>query len=60
MSLSDRIDSLRAKHAALDEELEEESHRPLPSSEHLSRLKRAKLRVKDELYRLTTMSHLTA
>ena len=60
MSLSDRIESLRAKHAALDQELEEESHRPLPSAEHLSRLKRAKLRVKDELYRLTMMHQLTA
>lgn len=53
MSLTDRIDSLRAKHAALDRELEDQIRRPLPSMDEVSRLKRMKLRVKDELYRLS-------
>ncbi len=52
MSLRDRIDSLRAKHAALEEQLQEEVHRPSPSAEEVNRLKRAKLRIKDELSRL--------
>ena len=52
MSIRDRIDSLRARHAALEDQLENESHRPLPSSEELSRIKRAKLKIKDELMRL--------
>lgn len=52
MSLRDRIESLRAKHAALEEQLQEESHRPLPSAEEVNRLKRAKLKIKDELSRL--------
>ena len=53
MSLTERIEALRARHADLDHRLEEETHRPLPSSEEVSRLKKAKLRVKDELARLT-------
>ena len=52
MSIRDRVDSLRARHAALEDQLENESHRPLPSSEELSRIKRAKLKIKDELMRL--------
>ncbi len=52
MSLRDRIDSLRSKHASLEQQLEEEIHRPLPSSDEISRLKRSKLKIKDELMRL--------
>ena len=52
MSIRDRIDSLRARHAVLEDQLENEAHRPHPSSEELSRIKRAKLKIKDELMRL--------
>jgi hypothetical protein len=54
MSMSERIDSLRAKHAALDQQLEEETHRPFPNADELNRLKRAKLKLKDEMARLTS------
>ena len=53
MSLSDRMHTLRAKHAQLERELEEEVHRPLPSTETVSRLKRSKLQIKDEIARLS-------
>jgi hypothetical protein len=52
MSLKERMDSLKAKHAYLDQQLHMEEQRPLPSSELLSRLKREKLKIKDELTRL--------
>ena len=52
MSLRDRIDALRTKHASLDRQLEDEVRRPLPSTEEVNRLKRMKLQVKDELARL--------
>jgi hypothetical protein len=52
MSLRDRIDALRTKHASLDRQLEDEVRRPLPSAEEVNRLKRMKLQIKDELARL--------
>lgn len=52
MSLKERMESLKAKHANLEEQLHTEVQRPFPSSEMLSRLKREKLRIKDELARL--------
>ena len=56
MSLTERIEALRARHADLDHRLEEETHRPMPCSEEVSRLKKAKLRVKDELQKLSLTS----
>ena len=56
MSLRDRIDALRTKHASLDRQLEDEVRRPLPSNEEVNRLKRLKLQVKDELTRLGAMA----
>ena len=56
MSLRDRIDALRTKHASLDRQLEDEVRRPLPSNEEINRLKRLKLRVKDEMTRLGAMA----
>ncbi|MGH7062331.1 MAG: YdcH family protein [Stellaceae bacterium] len=52
MSLQDRIEALREKHAALERALDEENRRPLPSQDAISDLKRQKLRIKDELYQL--------
>ncbi|MGP1394991.1 MAG: YdcH family protein [Inquilinaceae bacterium] len=54
MSFRERIDSLRVKHAALDEQLQDEAQRPSLSNEYLNRLKREKLRIKDEIQRLAT------
>ena len=52
MSAQERIESLRTRHAALEQELDDEVHRPMPSPETVSRLKREKLRIKDEIARL--------
>ncbi len=49
MSLQDRIESLKAKHAALETALKVESRRPLPDTEQIISLKRQKLRIKDEI-----------
>ena len=43
------ISALQAKHADLDARIETEEHRPLPDMSLLSRLKKQKLRVKEEM-----------
>ena len=53
MSLSARIASLKTRHASLEGRIFDEDHRPRPDSEALVRLKLAKLRVKEEMTRLT-------
>ena len=52
MSLQDRIEALREKHASLDRALDEENKRPLPNQDAVHDLKRQKLRIKDEIYQL--------
>ncbi len=52
MSMQDRIEALREKHALLDRAIDEETHRPLPNQEAIYDLKRQKLRIKDELFQL--------
>ena len=49
MISEERMDSLRAKHAELEAEIEEEVHRPHPDDVRLVELKREKLRVKEEI-----------
>jgi len=44
-----RIDALKSRHAALELEIKNELSRPLPDSERLTGLKRAKLRIKEEI-----------
>ncbi len=56
MSEKERMDSLRARHSTLDEQLKLEIQRPLPNAEEISRLKREKLRLKDEIFRLSSHS----
>lgn len=41
--------ALQAKHAGLDERIAEESQRPMPDTATLARLKKEKLRIKEEL-----------
>ena len=50
MSVQDRIEALREKHALLERALDEEIHRPLPNQEAVHDLKRQKLRIKDEIF----------
>lgn len=52
MSILDRVESLQAKHAALEAALEDESRRPLPDAVAVADLKRKKLQIKDELNRI--------
>ncbi|MCH8092957.1 MAG: YdcH family protein, partial [Proteobacteria bacterium] len=44
---------LKAEHASLDQAIEEELGRPFPNSTLLSDLKRQKLRIKDEIQRIS-------
>ncbi|MDB5405935.1 MAG: hypothetical protein JWL84_847 [Rhodospirillales bacterium] len=52
MSQQDRIESLRAKHAHLEHEIDDEIRRPAPNPETVTDLKRQKLRIKDEIFGL--------
>ena len=49
MSSSERLDSLKQRHAALDHEIDEEEKRPHPDDIHLHELKKQKLILKDEI-----------
>ncbi|HYD31398.1 MAG TPA: DUF465 domain-containing protein [Azospirillaceae bacterium] len=52
MAVEDRIESLRRKHHDLDEALHKEYARPYPDDNTLSKIKREKLRLKEEMDRL--------
>lgn len=54
MSLQDRIESLKAKHAALEDALALEGGRPHPDESRLNDLKRQKLRIKDQISSVMT------
>lgn len=49
MSVEERIQSLKLRHTQLENELEQETHRPLPDDLHIAEIKRQKLRLKDEI-----------
>lgn len=52
MTMQDYVQSLQTKHASLEQQIDDEMHRPLPDQATLSRLKREKLKIKDEIARL--------
>jgi hypothetical protein len=52
MRLDARIASLNTRHAALEAQIFAEDQRPKPDTETLARLKREKLRLKEEMERL--------
>jgi hypothetical protein len=56
MSMQEYVEGLRSKHAHLEEEIDDELHRPMPDQTTLTRLKREKLKIKDEIARLGTTS----
>ncbi|MEZ5932359.1 MAG: YdcH family protein [Alphaproteobacteria bacterium] len=56
MSMQEYVEGLRSKHAHLEEEIDDELHRPMPDQMTLTRLKREKLKIKDEIARLGTTS----
>ena len=43
------IQALKAKHAALEAAIDAESSRPMPDSAELAKLKRQKLKIKEEI-----------
>lgn len=43
------LEALKAKHAALEEAIHQESLRPLPDTTEITRLKREKLQLKQEI-----------
>jgi hypothetical protein len=57
MSLHDRIESLKAKHADLESAIESQIRCPNPDNSRINDLKRRKLRIKDELTDITTSPH---
>lgn len=52
MSIHEHVDSLRTKHAHLEHLIDIELHRPMPDQTAISRLKKEKLRIKEEIERL--------
>ena len=49
-----RLRTLEERHATLEARISEEDNRPRPDMDQLSRLKREKLRLKEEMERLRT------
>ena len=56
MSLQARLDSLKGRHADLETRIDDEDHRPQPDGAVLSRLKLQKLRLKEEMERVSQRS----
>lgn len=57
MAISDRLVSLRERHAHLEREIDQENQRPHPDDSLISQLKREKLRIKDEMQDLQHAVH---
>lgn len=57
MSLESRLESLKSRHASLERSIAEEDQRPMPNADALSRLKREKLRLKEEIERTRAANH---
>ncbi|MBM3648138.1 MAG: DUF465 domain-containing protein [Alphaproteobacteria bacterium] len=53
MSTVDHIEALKAKHASLEQAIDQENTRPHPDDDTLCSLKKQKLHIKDEIARLT-------
>ena len=53
MMSPEQIEALKAKHARLDKAIDDEAHRPLPDTQQIHTLKREKLKIKDEITRLS-------
>ncbi len=53
VSLQARLQSLKGRHAILEDRIEDEDGRPRPDDTVLSRLKQQKLRLKEEMERIS-------
>ena len=60
MSLQSHLSALKDRHATLETRIAEEDQRPRPDADTLSRLKREKLRVKEEMERLRSQEQAGA
>src|SRR5216684_592538 len=56
VSTVDHIEALKAKHASLEQSINQESLRPHPDDDAICSLKKRKLQIKDEIVRLTSSS----
>ncbi len=54
MTMDEHLESLKSKHAALEATLQSETCRPRPDDTVIHDLKRQKLRIKDEIVRLSS------
>ncbi|RAI55943.1 YdcH family protein [Roseicella frigidaeris] len=52
MNVAPRLRSLEERHAVLDRQIGDEDARPRPDEAELTRMKREKLRLKEEMERL--------
>ena len=52
MTLQSHIETLKVRHAALETRIAEEDGRPQPDAPALAKLKREKLRLKEEMEKL--------
>jgi hypothetical protein len=57
MAISERLESLRERHAHLEREIDQENQRPHPDDYVINQLKREKLRIKDEIQGLQQPVH---
>lgn len=57
MSLEERVGALRNRHQSLEQQLASETSRPHPDETMVAKLKREKLKLKDEIARLGTPAH---
>lgn len=53
MAVTDRVETLKAKHADIDHRIIEEENRPSPDQFLIAELKREKLRIKDQIAGMT-------
>lgn len=56
-SLTGRLQSLHQLHARVEERLREEMRRPLPDALRVQRLKKVRLRTKDEITSIVNLLH---
>ncbi len=57
MSTVDQIESLKEKHASLEQKISQECLRPHPDDDAICNLKKQKLQLKDQILRLSTLVH---
>ncbi|MBT4890776.1 MAG: YdcH family protein [Rhodospirillales bacterium] len=53
MSFIEQVDTLKAKHHALEDEIDTEKNRPHPDDLMIADLKKQKLKIKDQLEEIT-------